>query len=424
MGEHGLVKSAPWETPTSPQATAPPLYDPARRSFRGPDPSTAPQPAPAIVREESAAPTRVLLWVLLASVMSAAMAIGISSLLSDDQGTDQIVSLGTGGTPAEAGTNLDLLGESLDVQGVLARVQESVVTIETNQESDFGIFGAGAGSGFVISDDGLVLTNDHVVAGSDIINVTFFNGLTFEADIVGRSANDDIALLQVRGVADTMAADLGSVETLRVGDQVLAIGNALGFGGEPTVTLGIVSAKNRDLGPGFPGSGELIQTDAAINPGNSGGPLVNAAGQVVGINTAIIEGAQSLGFAISIDSVMDLIERLEGRDPNLTPEMAFFGASSVQLAEVPPATRRENSIVSESGAFVVDVIPNSAADRAGIEVGDLITSVDGRPVASPEEVARIVRGLDPDDSMRLALERNGVSGDVSVQLGSRTDAGN
>jgi len=377
-----------------------------------------------MVREESAAPTRVLLWVLLASVMSAAMAIGISSLLSDDQGTDQIVSLGTGGTPAEAGTNLDLLGESLDVQGVLARVQESVVTIETNQESDFGIFGAGAGSGFVISDDGLVLTNDHVVAGSDIINVTFFNGLTFEADIVGRSANDDIALLQVRGVADTMAADLGSVETLRVGDQVLAIGNALGFGGEPTVTLGIVSAKNRDLGPGFPGSGELIQTDAAINPGNSGGPLVNAAGQVVGINTAIIEGAQSLGFAISIDSVMDLIERLEGRDPNLTPEMAFFGASSVQLAEVPPATRRENSIVSESGAFVVDVIPNSAADRAGIEVGDLITSVDGRPVASPEEVARIVRGLDPDDSMRLALERNGVSGDVSVQLGSRTDAGN
>jgi len=366
----------------------------------------------------------VLLWVLLASVMSAAMAIGISSLLSDDQGTDQIVSLGTGGTPAEAGTNLDLLGQSLDVQGVLARVQESVVTIETNQESDFGIFGAGAGSGFVISDDGLVLTNDHVVAGSDIINVTFFNGLTFEADIVGRSANDDIALLQVRGVADTMAADLGSVETLRVGDQVLAIGNALGFGGEPTVTLGIVSAKNRDLGPGFPGSGELIQTDAAINPGNSGGPLVNAAGQVVGINTAIIEGAQSLGFAISIDSVMDLIERLEGRDPNLTPEMAFFGASSVQLAEVPPATRRENSIVSESGAFVVDVIPNSAADRAGIEVGDLITSVDGRPVASPEEVARIVRGLDPDDSMRLALERNGVSGDVSVQLGSRTDAGN
>lgn len=424
MGEHGRVSSAPWEKSSTAQATAPPLYDPARRSLHGPLGLARPEPTPEVAVPEPVGQTRLLMWILLAAVMAAALALGLSALLADDTPNDPVVSLGNGGRPAEAGTNLDLLGQSLDVQGVLARVQESVVTIETNQESQFGIFGSGAGSGFVISDDGLVLTNDHVVAGSDIIKVTFFNGLTFEADIVGRSANDDIALLQVNGVTDTSAADLGSVETLRVGDQVLAIGNALGFGGEPTVTLGIVSAKNRDLGSDFPGSGELIQTDAAINPGNSGGPLVNAAGQVVGINTAIIEGAQNLGFAISIDSVMDLIERLEGRDPNLTPQMAFFGASSVQLAEVPPATRRENSIVAEAGAFVVDVIPNSAADRAGIEVGDLITSVDGRPVASPEEVARIVRGLDPDDSMTVTRERDGVTNEVSVQLGSRTDAGN
>jgi len=342
-------------------------------------------------------------------------------LLFDTSGdTTEIVSLG-GGDRGDASANLALLGEPLDVQTVLAQVSESVIAIETNQEDPRGLFG-GAGSGVLVSEDGLILTNEHVIRGADEIEVTFFNGLTFPATLVGSSIRDDIALLQAEGVTDTQPAVLGSVETLRVGDEVLAIGNALGFGGEPTVTLGIVSAKNRTV-PELDFQ-SLIQTDAAINPGNSGGPLVNAAGEVVGINTAIIEGAQNIGFAISIDSVLPLIDRLLGRDAELTPEIAFLGASSLSLAQTPPEDLTRFAVTVEAGAFIVDVISGSAAANAGLRVGDVITHVDGTPISSPEEVARTVRLFDPGQIMNLEIFRDGLSQEVAVTLGERPSIGN
>ena len=169
-------------------------------------------------------------------------------------------------------------------QGVLSVVSPSVVSIETNVENFRGVFG-GSGSGIVVDTNGLILTNAHVIEDADTVEVVFFDGTRAPATVVSSIAAEDIALIQVQGVTDTLPATLGTVEQLLVGDQVLAIGNALGLGGDPTVTLGILSAKNRQIDAGRLSFENLLQTDAAINPGNSGGPLFNKNKKLIGVNT-------------------------------------------------------------------------------------------------------------------------------------------
>ena len=188
--------------------------------------------------------------------------------------------------------------DPLNIQKILDIARPSVVTIQTG--SPDGLFG-GAGSGVIISADGLILTNAHVIEGAgNEITIRYNDGTTSEATLVGASTADDIALLQA-AASNLTPAKLGSSANLLVGDPVVAIGNALNLGGDPSVTSGIVSAKDREISDGSISLDNLIQTDAAINPGNSGGPLVNANGEVVGINTAIIQGAQNIGFSIAID---------------------------------------------------------------------------------------------------------------------------
>ena len=237
--------------------------------------------------------------------------------------------------------------------------------------------------GIVIDRNGLILTNAHVIEDADTVEVVFFDGTRAPATIVSSIVAEDVALIQVQGVTDTLPATLGTVEQLLVGDPVLAIGNALGLGGDPTVTLGILSAKNRQIEAGRLSFDNLLQTDAAINPGNSGGPLVNAAGEVIGINTAIIEGSQNVGFAIAIDSVMDFLEGFAEGDASLTPDTAWFGASSRSLAVVPEAQRDEAGVTTGDGVFIIDVFEGSAADRAGLEDGDVIVGINGAAVATP-----------------------------------------
>jgi len=362
-----------------------------------------------------------LLWPVGIMGLVALTLAGALLLLLDGE-RQQVVSFG-GGSGSGAATNLNLLDDALDVRGVLNRVQESVIAIETNEVQRQGFF-SGAGSGVLISNDGLILTNEHVISGADTIEITFFNGTVVEADLVGSFPNEDVALIQARGVVDTRAAELGTAETLLVGDEVVAIGNALGLGGQASVTLGIVSAKDRELQAGRIKFDSLIQTDAAINPGNSGGPLVNAAGQVVGINTAIIDGAQNIGFAISIDAITPLIEQLVSGDASITPETAFFGASTKPVSQTTAEERSRFLITDVDGAFVVDVFPESAAGRAGLEPGDILFKVDGRDVASPEDVARAVRRNDPGDAIDLEFRRNGQTMTANVSLGTRADAGN
>jgi putative serine protease PepD len=215
---------------------------------------------------------------------------------------------------APTAVSATLTSTTSDVRSVVEKAQSSVVAIEfstTTTVRGRTMQGSGAGSGVIISSDGLVLTNAHVVEDATNLKVTLSDGSKYDAAIIGSDTTRDIALVQLQGASNLPAATLGSSSTLEVGEGVVAIGNALDLDGSLTVTSGIVSAKERSL-TSSDGStlAHLIQTDAAINSGNSGGPLLNMAGEVVGINTAIIQDSQNLGFSIAIDSVKPLITSL------------------------------------------------------------------------------------------------------------------
>jgi putative serine protease PepD len=307
--------------------------------------------------------------------------------------------------------------EIVDVRKVLDIAQPSVVTITTGGSNS--IFG-GAGSGVVISEDGLILTNAHVVASTGgKISVRFHDGAVAVATIVGASKKDDIALLQADRTGLTPAT-LGSSANLRVGDDVVAIGNALGLGDEPSVTKGIVSAKNRSINDGTVALGNLIQTDAAINPGNSGGPLVNAAGEVVGINTAIIEGAQSVGFSIAIDQVEVLIDTLKAGGGDIDPDQAVLGIASVTVdGDLDAALRDEYGVTANQGALITAVDADSAASDAGLLEGDVIIEADGEPVVDNGDITSRVQSHQKGDSMTIVIERDGRRRSFDVTLGPR-----
>jgi S1-C subfamily serine protease len=210
--------------------------------------------------------------------------------------------------------NTSQISKPADVQGILAKVEPGVVLIQVQTTSGRLGQGEALGTGMLLSADGLVLTNDHVVAGGTNVQVTLAGqGQAHTATVVGEDPTHDVAVIKIQGVSGLPTVQLGSSASLQVGDGVIAIGNALGLGGSPTVTEGIVSALNRTV-PGGRGSSTLtglVQTDAAINPGNSGGPLVNSSGQVIGINTEVSAQGQNIGFALAIDQVKPLLAQLE-----------------------------------------------------------------------------------------------------------------
>jgi putative serine protease PepD len=316
------------------------------------------------------------------------------------------------------GPSRPFTGSGMDIRSVLSRVERSVVSIETNERSATGVFG-GAGSGVVISDDGLVLTNAHVIEGADTIDLIFFDGSRHPAQVVGSLPDDDIALVRVSDSASLVPAVLGSSAALRVGDEVVAIGNALDLGGSPSVTRGIVSAKGRTISTGTFQLNDLIQTDAAINPGNSGGPLVNSDGEVVGINTAIIDQAQNIGFAIAIDSVKPLIDDIRTGTAPARPDNAVLGVRTQDAGDLTEAVRTQFRVATDLGAFVVDVDPGSGAAGGGIQIGDVITAIDGEPVAEASDVGAIIRRHQPGDAVQVTLLRRGRELTVPVTLGTR-----
>jgi serine protease Do len=213
-------------------------------------------------------------------------------------------------------TSVSLGGEGLDVAGVLERVAPSVVAISTRVLEARGPFvqeGEGAGTGLVVGDDGTILTNAHVVEGARSIAVTGTDGRARDAEVLVADAGADLALLRVDDASGLAPAPLGTSSSVAIGDEVVAIGNALALAGGPTVTSGIVSALDRSIETSSGRLDDLIQTDAAISSGNSGGPLVSAAGEVIGINTAVAASgggvsASNIGFAIAIDSALDLLD--------------------------------------------------------------------------------------------------------------------
>jgi serine protease Do len=235
------------------------------------------------------------------------------------------------------------------------------------------------GSGFVISPDGYILTNNHVVDKAKDIKVSFDDGRILEAKLIGRSPEIDVALIKVEATG-LQAVALGDSDALEVGDWVMAIGNP--FGLSQTVTKGIVSAKGRVIGAGP--YDDLIQTDAAINPGNSGGPLFNTSGQVVGINTMILAKGQNLGFAVPMNMVKDVLPSLKEKG---RPDLGWLG---VDAQAVTPEIAEALGMPDPIGAIVRSVTKGGPADKAGLLRGDVIIELDGKKILSPAELPRMI----------------------------------
>jgi putative serine protease PepD len=340
----------------------------------------------------------------------------VDRIRSDDDaaGARQGIGSGSGSTAQQpTGPNVSLAGKALDIQGVLAKVQPAVVAVGVS-----GSQGMGAGTGVILTADGEVLTNNHVVEGAQTIEVTLNGERTARsADLIGADADADLALVRIRGAKDLAFATLGSSAGARVGDDVVAIGNALALPGGPTVTEGIISAKDRTLAEA--GLDGLIQTDAAINHGNSGGPLVNAAGEVIGINTAVIRGgntdAEGIGLAIAIDTAKPIIESLR-KGGTSAQEKAFLGISSQDLT---PEIRQNIDTPAESGAVVAEVVAGSAADVAGLKRLDVIVKIDGRDVQGAVNVGSTIRTKKPGETVEIEYYRGNEKRTATATLGQR-----
>jgi len=267
------------------------------------------------------------------------------------------------------------------------------------------------GSGFIISRDGYIFTNNHVVEKADKIRVRLSNGKEYDAKIVGKDAKTDIALIKIRAANNLPVVEFGDSDRLRVGDWVIAIGNP--FGLEQTVTAGIVSAKGRVIGAGP--YDNFIQTDASINPGNSGGPLFSVDGKVVGINTAIVAQGQGIGFAIPVNMAKEMLPELKARGK---VTRGWLGISVQDITEdMVPSLKIKNT----EGALVADVVQGDPADRAGIRAGDVISEIDGKKVKDAHELLRLVAAIHIGKKVDIKVLRDGRVNIFPVVVTERRD---
>ena len=269
------------------------------------------------------------------------------------------------------------------------------------------------GSGFIIDADGLILTNNHVVEKADEIKVKTQSGKEYDAKVVGRDPKTDIALVRVKPDEDfPKPAELGDSDAIRVGDWVIAVGNPFGLG--HTVTQGIISAKGRVIGAGP--YDDFLQTDAAINPGNSGGPLFNMAGEVVGINTAIVAQGQGIGFAIPVNVAKELIPQLKGGK-------VIRGWLGIMIQDLTPELAESFGIKQTKGIIVSDVVPDGPADKAGLKRGDVVTAINGKITESTHVLSRTVAGTAPNSQVTLQVIRDGKQKDIKVTIGTMPEEG-
>ncbi|RYX78345.1 PDZ domain-containing protein [bacterium] len=313
-----------------------------------------------------------------------------------------------------------------DIASVATKVSPSVVSILTKGEVS-SYFGTqtqqGAGTGIIVSADGYILTNKHVVQDSQTVTVVTSDGTTHSnVKVVGEDPLNDVAFLKINGVSDLKAAELGDSSSLRIGQSVVAIGNALGQY-KNTVTSGIVSGTGRSVTASTDGTAngatetltDLIQTDAAINPGNSGGPLVNIAGQVIGMNTAIASDANGLGFSIPINATKGL---LKGILKDGTVERAYVGVNYISIT---PEVAETYKLSVQSGAYVSAeggsaVVSGSPAEKAGLKDKDIITKVNNIDVGSKGSVASLIAEYAPGDTVELTVLRDGKTITLKVTL--------
>lgn len=393
----------PSTMPDTPQAPPPPSHQ---------------RPAPTVKSRKSRIVAAVA---IIGSLTLLGLGVAGGLYLAERFGPNATPSLGTTNDG-----NTTVTAEESSIAAVAQKVGPSVVSIVTQARttSFYGTrTGEAAGTGVFVSKDGYIMTNNHVVESAEAVSVIDSNGDLYEdVEVIGRDPLNDIAFLKIDSEKAFTAAELGNSATLRTGQQVVAIGNALGQY-KNTVTSGIVSGTGRPI-TASTGSGatesltDLIQTDASINPGNSGGPLVNMAGQIIGINTAIVENANGIGFAIPINSTKGILAGvLETGKVN----RSFLGVNYVTIT---PDVAREYNLPVKNGAYVYSaddtspVSSNGPADRAGIKRRDIITKINSETVGEQGSLSSILGGYRPNDKVTVTYLRDGKEQTTSLTLGS------
>src|SRR5688572_1961409 len=365
-------------------------------------------------------------FTLLTVVLSSAVTFLIGLIIAGGVTPGPVVSSAArrAAAPAEAKpAGVRAVAGMVNFADVAERINPAVVNIDATSKTtrerrrgdeldpgrEFDGARQGSGSGFLIDREGYILTNHHLIAGAERITVTMADGRAFRGQVVGSDPAIDVALIKVPADGHLPEAALGNSDHLRVGEWVCAIGNPLGY--VHSVTVGVVSFIGRKL---FDKSlDDYIQTDAAINFGNSGGPLINSAGEVVGINSAISSRVSNIGFAVPINQAVAILPQLKERG---RVSRGFIG---VGLTDVTPALQRALNLTVSKGAMIQDVTSGSPADRAGLHVYDVIVEVEGRQVINNEEVIRDISARQPGSVARLDIVRDGRTQAAQVKLAER-----
>jgi putative serine protease PepD len=343
---------------------------------------------------------------------AALLAAGVVVVLAAVAGWEAIDSDPAGAVAQEGAATEQVSDSGSTIADIVKEAMPGVVEVSVASvpPDDFGPFEpprrpqGGTGSGFLIDDEGHVVTNQHVVDGAERVTVKFHDGTEVEARVLGTDPSTDVAVLELEDVPDGVAPlPLGSSSSLQIGDPVIAIGSPFGLQG--TVTAGIVSALDRDIRApdGFTIDG-AVQTDAALNPGNSGGPLLDMQGRVVGVNSQIASesgGNDGVGYAIPVETVREIAEQLvEGREV----EHPYLG---VRIED------------ADEGARIVEVVDGGPADDAGLRSGDVVTEAGGEEIASAEELSDAVGSREPGDELELTIRRGDGTRTITVELGRR-----
>ncbi len=380
-------------------------------------------------------PTAAWSWVAVAAV---------AALIGAGVGGTVVAVAGHGSSTTEVreiSAGPALLNGTTNIESVIAKVLPAVVSIDATSPAPEtpSLFGGASGggtqedqgTGVIITPDGEVVTNNHVISGATTITVTLYGQTkAMPATLVDTDPTNDIALLQISGASSLPTVTYGNSDDVQVGDAVVAIGNALGLSaGTPTVTQGIISAEGRTVQAGDSSSDatetltNMFQTDAAINPGNSGGPLVDSSGRVIAMNTAVASGtdgtseAQNIGFAIPSNKILGELPALRAKQIG-SANQAGSGFLGVSIETLTAQLRSAYNFVPSQGAIVTQVVSGSPADVAGLEEGDVITSLDGKAISSADQLQTDIQNDKPGQSVTIGLYRGQEQMTVSATLSS------
>lgn len=386
-----------------------------------PNTKSAPMKAPPRTSQPDRSKKRAIIAVTVLVVG----ALILGAALENNQSWRQLFTDNTAVTErpkVENDGNLKATEVEADIANLVSEVSPSVVSITTQSQARtyFGVAEQeGAGTGMVVSANGYILTNKHVIDGATNVGVVLADGTSYEdVKVIGTDPLNDVAFLKVPDVNNLKPVELGNSSSIRVGQQVVAIGNSLGQY-QNTVTSGIISGTGRPITAQSGGTVEtltdLLQTDAAINPGNSGGPLLNRAGQVIGMNTAVAAEAQGIGFAIPINSVKGM---LKGVLENGTVQRAFLGVNHIPVT---PETAKQYDLPVKSGAYIYSqqaspIASGSPADKAGLKEKDVITKVNGVDIGTSGALTTLIGEYQPGDTITLTIVRGGATQELKVTL--------